>query len=158
MNLSCFLADQSQLAKVFRRDVDELKRLQQEHLSKLDINSNPLSFDELIQQQIQKLYHYRNADEDDDEENDFDQEKKFIRELDQLHDEHVSWLKKKKKDSKLMAPITERLRMFFFLRKNLPFNLLFLLQRNFTIILQFSMSNRSLFSLVFFVYIDYYVR
>ena len=119
MQLSCFVADQSQLAKIFRRDVDELKRFQQEHLAKLDINSNPLSFDALIQQQIQKLYHYRNADDEDDEdEEDFDQEKKFILEFDQLHDEHVSWLKKKKKDSKIIAPITERLRTFL----KLPFD------------------------------------
>lgn len=109
--LSWFLADQTQLAKVFRRDVDELKRLQQEHLSKLDMNCNPSSFDELVQQQIQKLYHYRNTDEDEEDE-DVDQERKFMVELDQLHDEHGSWLKKKKKDSKMMGPITERLRMF----------------------------------------------
>ena len=112
--LSWFLADQSQLAKVFRRDVDELKRLQQEHLSKLDMNRNPSSFDELVQQQIQKLYHYRNTDEDEEEDEGegVDQERKFMVELDQLHDEHVSWLKKKKKDSKMMGPITERLRKF----------------------------------------------
>jgi hypothetical protein len=111
--LSWFISDQTQLAKVFRRDVDELKRLQQEYMSKLDINSNRLSFDELVQQQINKYYHYRNSDDDDDEE-DLDQNEKLFHELDKLHDEHVLWLKKKKKDSKIMAPITERLRMFVF--------------------------------------------
>jgi len=82
--------------------------MQQEHMSKLDINSNPLSFDELIQQQINKYYHYRNSD-DDEEDEDLDHEGKLINELDKLHDEHVLWLKKKKKDSKTMVPITERL-------------------------------------------------
>jgi hypothetical protein len=111
--LSWFISDQTQLAKIFRRDVDELKRLQQEHMSKLDINSNPLSFDELVQQQINKYYHYRNLDDDDDddEEENLDQNEKFIHELDKLHEEHALWLKKKKKDCKTMGPITERLRM-----------------------------------------------
>ncbi len=91
--------------------MEELKRMQQEHLSKLDINSNPLSFDELIQQQVNKYYHYRNSD--DDEEEDLDQEdEKFISEFDKTHEEHVLWLKKKKKDSKTLAPMTERLRMY----------------------------------------------
>jgi len=106
--LSWFISDQTQLAKIYRRDVEELKRMQQEHMSKLDINSNPLSFDELIQQQINKYYHYRNSD-DDEEDEDLDHEGKLINELDKLHDEHVLWLKKKKKDSKTMVPITERL-------------------------------------------------
>jgi hypothetical protein len=112
--LSWFISDQTQLSKIYRRDVEELKRMQQEHMSKLDINSNPLSFDELIQKQINKYYHYRNSDddeEDDDQEN-LEHEGKLINELDKLHEDHVLWLKKKKKDSKIMVPITERLRMF----------------------------------------------
>jgi len=113
--LSWFISDQTQLAKIYRRDVEELKRLQQEHISKLDINSNPLSFDELVQKQINKYYHYRNSDDEEEEEENLDQNEKFINELDKLHEEHVLWLKKKKKDSKTMAPITERLRMCFFL-------------------------------------------
>ena len=123
--LSWFISDQTQLAKIFRRDVDELKRLQQEHMSKLDINSNPLSFDELVQQQINKFYHYRNLDDDDDDEENLDQNEKLIHELDKLHDEHVLWLKKKKKDGKTMAPITERLRMLF--RYSITFKLNFLI-------------------------------
>ncbi|CAF5125441.1 unnamed protein product, partial [Rotaria sp. Silwood1] len=88
--LSWFLFDQSQLAKIYRRDVEELKRLQQEHLSKLDININLLSFDELIQQQINKYYHYRNIDDDDDDDEIENNNKiKFIQELDKLHDEHI---------------------------------------------------------------------
>ena len=55
-HLSWFISDQSQLAKIYRRDVDELKRMQQEHMSKLDMNSNLVSFDELIQQEITKYY------------------------------------------------------------------------------------------------------
>jgi len=86
--------------------------MQQEHMSKLDINSNPLSFDELIQQQIIKYYHYQNSDEDEDDEENIDNQGKLIIELDKLHEDHVLWLKKKKKDAKIMAPITERLRMF----------------------------------------------
>jgi hypothetical protein len=97
------------LAKIYRRDVDELKRMQQEHMSKLDINSNLLSFDEVIQQQINKYYHYRNSDDDEEEE---EENVKEEGQLDKLHEEHVSWLKKKKKDSKTIAPIIERLRMF----------------------------------------------
>ena len=54
--LSWFISDQTQLAKIYRRDVEELKRIQQEHMSKLDIKSNNLSFNELIQQQINKYY------------------------------------------------------------------------------------------------------
>ena len=98
--------------------MEELKRIQQEHMSKLDINSNPLSFDELIQQQINKYYQYRNSDEDDDEE-DIDHEGQIITEFDKLHEENVLWLKKKKKDAKGMAPIIERLRKFF--RKSIFF-------------------------------------
>lgn len=85
--------------------------MQQEHMSKLDINSSPLSFDELTQKQIMNYYHYRNADDDDEEENS-NREEKLITEFDKLHEDHVLWLKKKKKDTKTMAPITERLRMF----------------------------------------------
>ncbi len=110
--LSWFISDQTQLAKIYRRDVEELKRIQQEHMSKLDINSNSLSFDELIQQQINKYYHYRNSDEDDEEEEDIGNEGQIINELDKLHEENVLWLKKKKKDAKTIAPIAERLRMF----------------------------------------------
>lgn len=102
-----FISDQSQLSKTYRRDVDELKRMQQEHLSKLDINTTPLSFDELVQKQVNKFYQYRNIDDDDDD--DYEQENKFIQQFDKLHDEHVNWLKKKKKETKTIAPITERL-------------------------------------------------
>jgi len=79
-------------------------------MSKLDINLNSLSFDELIQQQINKYYHYQNSDEDDEE--NFDHKEQLISEVDKLHEDHILWLKKKKKDSKIMVPITERLRMF----------------------------------------------
>lgn len=104
------------MAKIYRRDVEELKRLQQENLLKLDKNSNPLSFDELLQQQVNKYYHYRNLDDDDDddEEENLNKKNQLIKDLDKLHDEHTLWLKKKKKDLKTSAPIVERLRMFFF--------------------------------------------
>ncbi|CAF5054296.1 unnamed protein product, partial [Rotaria sp. Silwood1] len=88
----------------------------QEHLSKLDININLLSFDELIQQQINKYYHYRNIDDDDDDDdNEIENNNniKFIQELDKLHDEHILWLKKKKKDLKITAPIVERLQELY---------------------------------------------
>ena len=86
--------------------------MQQEHLSKLDMNSNSFSFDELIQQQINKYYRYQNFDDEDDEDEETIGDKgQLIYELDKLHDEHVSWLKKKKKNSKVMRPIVERLRM-----------------------------------------------
>jgi hypothetical protein len=88
--------------------------MQQEHLSKLDINSNSISFDDLIQQQISKYYHYQNSDDDDEEEEEnLDHDGRLITELDKLHDDHILWLKKKKKGSKIMAPIVERLRMFY---------------------------------------------
>lgn len=87
--------------------------MQQENLSKLDNNTNQLSFDELVQQQINKYYHYRNEDDDeDDEEENLNMKVQLIKELENLHDEHVSWLKKKKKDMKVTGPIVERLRMF----------------------------------------------
>ena len=107
-----FVADQTQLAKVFRRDVEELKRMQHEHMSKLEIHSNPLAFDELVQQQIQKFYRYRHSDddEDEDEEENSQDEQRLTVELDRLHDDHATWLKKKKKDSKSIAPLLERLR------------------------------------------------
>lgn len=113
-HLSWFIFDQSQLAKTYRRDVEDLNRLQQEHLSKLEINSNLLSFDELLQQQVNKYYHYRNTDddEDDDDMENINNKVKLIQELEKLHDEHFSWLKKKKKDMKIIGPIVERLRMF----------------------------------------------
>lgn len=120
--LSYFIADQSQLSKIYRRDVDELKRMQQEHLSKLDINSTPLSFDELVQKQVNKFYQYRDLDDDDDVE-DYQQENKFIQQFDRLHDEHVNWLKKTKKETKTIAPITERLRMFSTFENQLESNL-----------------------------------
>ncbi|CAF4645992.1 unnamed protein product, partial [Rotaria sp. Silwood2] len=115
VHLSWFIFDQSQLAKVYRRDVEELKRLQQEHLSKLDININSLSFDELIQQQINKYYHYRNSDDDEDEDEieNHNNKIKLIKELDKLHDEHILWLKQKKKDLKITAPIVERLQELY---------------------------------------------
>jgi len=113
IQLSWFISDQTQLAKIYRRDVEELKRMQQEHISKLDINSNPLSFDELIQQQINKYYHYQNSDDDEEEEENLDDKGQLINELDKLHEDHVLWLKKKKKDSKTMAPIIERLQELY---------------------------------------------
>ncbi|CAF2975187.1 unnamed protein product [Rotaria sp. Silwood2] len=115
VHLSWFIFDQSQLAKVYRRDVEELKRLQQEHLSKLDININSLSFDDLIQQQINKYYHYRNSDDDEDEDEieNHNNKIKLIKELDKLHDEHILWLKQKKKDLKITAPIVERLQELY---------------------------------------------
>ena len=111
VQLAWFISDQNQLAKIYRRDVDELKRLQQEHLSKLDIHSKSLSFDELVQQQVNKYYHSQNSDEDDEEEEE-EVEEKLLHQLEKSHEEHVTWLKKKKKDSKMFAPITERLRMY----------------------------------------------
>lgn len=109
-----FLTDQTHLAKVFRRDVEELKRMQQEHMSKLEIHSNPMAFDELVQQQVQKHYHYRHSEEDDDDDEDDEEivqiEQPLVDDLDRLHEVHVSWLKKKKKESKTMAPLLERLR------------------------------------------------
>ncbi|CAF3277452.1 unnamed protein product [Rotaria socialis] len=118
-HLSWFMFDQTQLAKVFRRDVEELKRLQQEHLSKLDTNANLSSFDELLQQQVNKYYHYMNFDDDEeDEENEnLNHKVKLVNELDKLHDDHVSWLKKKKKDLKTTAPIVERLQFGCGLKK-----------------------------------------
>ena len=94
-------------SKTFRRDVDDLKRMQQEHMCKLDTNLLASSFDDLIQQQVNKYYHYKHL-EDDDDENDEDEERKFINKFDQIHDEHVVWLKKKKKNAKITAPIVER--------------------------------------------------
>ncbi len=112
--LAYFINDQTQLAKVFRRDVEELKRLQQEHMSKLDINSIALSFDELIQQQITKYYHSRHVEDDEEEEEDcLDAEQKLIQKFERLHDEHVLWLKKKKKNAKILGPMIERFRMLY---------------------------------------------
>ncbi|CAF1401091.1 unnamed protein product, partial [Adineta steineri] len=114
--LAWFISDQTQLAKIYRRDVDDLKRMQQEHMSKLDMNSNIKSFEDLIQQQINKYYNYRNIDDDeeeDDEDEDNKNDEKIINESDKLHEEHVLWLKKKKKDAKIMVPITERLQFQF---------------------------------------------
>ena len=108
-HLSGFVVDQTQLAKVFRRDVDELKRMQQEHMSKLDMHSNPLPFDELIQRQVTKYYHHRQSDGDEEEDDD-EEDDPAMMESEKLHDQHVLWLKKKKKDSKLRAPFIERLR------------------------------------------------
>ncbi|CAF4662881.1 unnamed protein product, partial [Rotaria sp. Silwood1] len=110
--LSWFMMDQTQLAKTFRRDVEELKRMQQEHMSKLDIHLISSSFDELIQQQINKYYHYKHS-EDDEEEDDndddyLDEQRKLINKFDKLHEEHTIWLKKKKKNAKITMPIVER--------------------------------------------------
>ncbi|CAF0860860.1 unnamed protein product [Adineta ricciae] len=112
--LAWFISDQTQLAKIYRRDVEEIKRMQQEHMSKLDINMNTTSFDELTQQQVNKYYQYRNFDDDDDDDdedetNNHRNEKRMINESDKLHEEHVLWLKKKKRDAKNMAPFVERL-------------------------------------------------
>jgi hypothetical protein len=109
--LSWFINDQTQLAKIFRRDVEELKRIQQEHMSKLDIHLISTSFDELIQQQINKYYHYKHSEDDEEEEDCLDDEQKLIKKFDKLHDEHVLWLKKKKKNTKITGPIIERFRM-----------------------------------------------
>ncbi|CAF4226356.1 unnamed protein product, partial [Adineta steineri] len=105
--LSWFISDQTQLAKIFRRDVDELKRQQQEHMSKLNIHLTASSFDELIQQQINKYYHYKHS-EDDEEDDCFDEEQKLMNQFDKLHEEHAIWLKKKKKNAKITGPIIER--------------------------------------------------
>ncbi len=94
--------------------MEELKRIQQEHMSKLDIHLIAPSFDELIQQQINKYYHYKHTEDDEEEENNFDEEQKLIKKFNQLHDEHVLWLKKKKKNAKITGPIVERFRMFYF--------------------------------------------
>ena len=102
--LSFFINDQTQLAKTFRRDVEELKRLQQEHMSKLGIHLIAPSFDELIQQQINKYYHYKHTEDDEEEENYLDEEQRLTKKFNQLHDEHVTWLKKKKKNAKITGP------------------------------------------------------
>ena len=111
--LSWFINDQTQLAKTFRRDVEELKRIQQEHMSKLDIHLISNSFDELIQQQINKYYHYKHSEDDEEEDDTFDDEQKLIKKFNKLHDEHVLWLKKTKKNTKITGPIIERFRMLF---------------------------------------------
>ncbi|CAF4584032.1 unnamed protein product [Rotaria socialis] len=103
--LSWFLFDQTQLAKTFRRDIDDLKRIQQEHMCKLDTNLLASSFNDLMQQQVNKYYHYRHLEDDDDDE---DEEPEFINKFNQIHDEHVSWLKKKKKNAKITTSIVER--------------------------------------------------
>jgi hypothetical protein len=106
--LSWFLFDQTQLAKTFRRDVDDLKRMQQEHMCKLDTNLLAFSFDDLVQQQVNKYYHCRHLEDEDENE-----EPEFINKFDQIHDEHVAWLKKKKKNAKVTASIVERFRMLY---------------------------------------------
>jgi hypothetical protein len=117
-HLDWFIVDQTQLGKVFRRDVDELKRTQHEHMSKLDRHMNTLPFDEFVQQHIEKYYHYRHFEEDDDDDDDDDDDIKLNRilastiESDKMHDEHVLWLKKKKKDVKNMASNIEHLRTY----------------------------------------------
>lgn len=110
--LHCFCFDQSQLAKTFRRDVEELKRFQQEYLTKLDVHSTPLPFDELVQEGIGKYFHFRDDDEEEDEGEENYLRQRFIADFDKLHDEHLSNLKKKRKESKTNAPIVERLRKF----------------------------------------------
>ena len=82
--------------------------MQQEHMSKLDIHLIKSSFDELIQQQINKYYHYK---DEEDEEDCLDEELKLINKFDKLHEEHVLWLKKKKKNTKMTGPIIDRFRM-----------------------------------------------
>jgi hypothetical protein len=144
-HLSCFVADQTQLAKAFRRDVDELKRMQQEHMSKLDMHSNPLPFDELIQRQVTKYYHHRHSD-GDDEDDEEEEDDQAMTESDKLHEQHVLWLKKKKKDSKVRAPLIERLRKFP--SRCQPCSALLSFQRNSTIISRCSAINESL-SIVF---------
>ena len=114
--LSWFMRDQSQLAKTFQRDVDQLKNMQQEYMSKLDIHSIFPSFDELIQQQINKYYHYKSSEEeeedDDDDDNDYcDEERKLMSKFDKLHEENFLWFKKKKKGIKMTGSVIERFRM-----------------------------------------------
>lgn len=111
--LNWFIADQSQLAKCFRRDVEDLKRMQQEHMSKLEIHSVSTSFDDLIQQQVNKFYHFKHGEEedDDDDEENVEREQKMIQEFGKLHDGHAIALKKKKKAAKLRMLIVERFRM-----------------------------------------------
>lgn len=129
-SLNNFLVDQTYLAKTFRRDVDELKRSQQEHLSKLDIHSKPLSFDELVQEQIQKLYHYRHLDDEDDDEDETQNERTLnTDEFDKLHDEHFQWIKKKKKDAKTNGPVLERYRELKQKSKRKLFKLIFFFRR-----------------------------
>ncbi len=83
-------------------------------MSKLDIHLIARSFDELIQQQIMKYYHYKHTEDDDEEEEDcLDEEQKLINKFNKLHDEHVLWLKKKKKNAKIIGPIIERFRMLY---------------------------------------------
>ena len=116
--LSWFIRDQTQLGKTFRHDVDEVKDMQQEHMSKLDIHSILPSFDELIQQQINKYYHYKRSedeDDDDDDDNDnedyCDKEQKLISKFDKLHEENILWFKEKKKGIKMTGSVIERFRM-----------------------------------------------
>lgn len=87
--------------------------MQQEHMSKLDMHLIVSSFDELIQQQINKYYHYKHLeeDEDDDDDNNLNEEHKLINKFDSLHDDHAVWLKKKKRNAKTLGPIVERFRM-----------------------------------------------
>jgi hypothetical protein len=87
--------------------------MQQEHMSKLDIHLIAPSFDELIQQQITKYYYYKHTDDDEEEDDCLDEEQKLINKFNKLHDEHVLWLKKKKKSAKIIAPIIERFRMLY---------------------------------------------
>ncbi|CAF0831946.1 unnamed protein product [Adineta ricciae] len=106
--LTWFIFDQSQLAKTFRRDVDELKRMQQEHMSKLEIHSVKSSFDELLQQQINKFYHYKHCEDDEEEDEGCDEQDKLVKKFEKSHEQHVLWLKKKKKNVKLTGPVMER--------------------------------------------------
>ena len=111
--LMWFLVDQTQLAKTFRRDVDELKRMQQEHMSKLDIHGIASTFDDLIQQQINKLYQYKHLEDDEDEEDEsLENGQRLIKDFDKLHDDNVTWLKKKKKSAKARSSLVERFREF----------------------------------------------
>ena len=110
--LTWFIFDQSQLAKTFRRDVDELKRMQQEHMSKLEIYSVKSSFDELLQQQINKFYHYKHCEDDEEEDEGCDEQDKLVKKFEKSHEQHVLWLKKSQKVVKRTGSVVERFRRY----------------------------------------------
>lgn len=116
VELNLFVVSEIQLAKTFRRDVEELKKMQQEHLTKLENNSMKTSFDDLIERQIEKFYHFKPSDfDDEEEEEDFlDDENQRVRNyFEKFHDEHLNWMKKKKKATKSKGAALERIRKNF---------------------------------------------
>ena len=64
----------------------------------------------LFQHQIQKYYHYQNDEDEDDDDDDQENHQPLIGDLEKIHDEHLTSIKKKKKETKSMAPINERFR------------------------------------------------